>query len=321
MWTLAVILSRILMIDLLLIYIALSRIPSGDLLHLHLQAMHGSSKLVAQLLNHSFDYFQLAFAQSLRRSTTFSSSCLTKRLGWKLQWHFWLLHLFILSWIWIIFLHLFNIFDYLLVILLKRYLQIIFRLLHTLLQVRQPFLQLLNVFQIALCFSFEFLFRFFSFAFDVSLDCFLEFVDVFIYFVYFAFYFLIVIEDFGFDFCLNSFDIFIKLGYVAGYFFGKTLKMLFLSCFDFVVFLFLVENDGVKVLLRDYVEETLKLNKVGERKWLGLWTLFLRDREIWFILANLIDIHGIKDFRHLSLEFVVILQKGLIEVFNSFFGL
>jgi hypothetical protein len=68
-----------------------------------------------------------------------------------------------------------------------------------------------------------------------------------------------------------------------------------------------VENDSVKVLLRDYVEETLKLNEVGERKWLGLWTLIFGDREIWFILANLVDIHEIKDFRHLSFEFVVIL--------------
>ena len=98
---------------------------------------------------------------------------------------------------------------------------------------------------------FDFLFHFFSFAFDVCLDCLLEHIDVFINFAYFAFYFLIVIEDFGLDFFFNSFDIFIKLGHVAAYFFCETLKMLFLSCFDFDVFLFLVENDGVKVLLRD----------------------------------------------------------------------
>jgi hypothetical protein len=50
-WTLAVMLSRILMIDLLLMWsilmIALSSISSRDMLHLHLQAMHGSSELVA----------------------------------------------------------------------------------------------------------------------------------------------------------------------------------------------------------------------------------------------------------------------------------
>lgn len=71
--------------------------------------------------------------------------------------------------------------------------------------------------------------------------------------------------------------------------------MLFLSGFDLDGFLFLVENDSVEVLLRDHVEETLKLNEVGERKWLGLWTLIFRNREIWLILANLVDVHEIKD--------------------------
>tara|TARA_B110000285_G_C15114673_1_gene613345 strand:- start:752 stop:910 length:159 start_codon:yes stop_codon:yes gene_type:complete len=50
-WWLRLIVLRILIIDLLLMWsilmIALSSISSRDMLHLHLQAMHGSSELVA----------------------------------------------------------------------------------------------------------------------------------------------------------------------------------------------------------------------------------------------------------------------------------